>query len=212
MRKMATRLAFISPILWLPLLLGADQRARTEDGREVILRDDGTWVYADKPKVDKKGAAKEFKKDKKAVLQYKSKRGVFALYLPPDTWKKSATPQNPDAEVKFIHKDGDMMAMVIAERIEIPAAALAKTAVDKIKSLDKDAKVIREEKRIVNGKEVLCLVISAKVHDISFIYYNYYYSGDEGSIQVVTWTGRNLFKEVKPELERFLNGFEIIKR
>lgn len=43
-------------------------------------------------------------------------------------------------------------------------------------------------------------------------FYGYYYSGDEGSIQIVTWTGQNLFKEMKPELDAFLNGFEIIKK
>jgi len=48
--------------------------------------------------------------------------------------------------------------------------------------------------------------------EVAFTFHGYYYSGEVGSIQVLTWTGRNLFKEVKPELEAFLNGFEIVEK
>src|SRR5438105_287981 len=99
----------LAVLLSLPFLLGADQKAKTENGREVILHDDGTWTYLKAPKPDKKtGAGNEFKKDKQAVLQYKSRRGTFALHLIPGAWRKADKPVNPSAEVQFTHADGDV--------------------------------------------------------------------------------------------------------
>jgi hypothetical protein len=192
----------------------ADQRAKTEDGKEVILRDDGTWVYADAPTkaATKPKAGGEYVKDKNARLAYTGKNGNFALYLVPNRWRQSPMPNNPDAEAQFIHKDGDSMAMVISERISIPVDVLKNVALEKMRSVDKDARVVNEETRNVNGKEVMCLTTNVIAQGVPFTFYAYYFSGTEGSIQIVTWTGQNLFKEVKPELEAFLNGFVTLKK
>src|SRR6516225_7746219 len=111
------------------LCLGADparaqQRARTTDGKEVILRKDGTWVYADEAAKGSKDLAKktesavpQFTKAKDAVEQYRGKRGTFALWLVPGVWNQS-TNSNESVEVQFRHKDGgEAIAMVIAERL-----------------------------------------------------------------------------------------------
>jgi len=178
-----------------------DKRAKTEDGKEVILRTDGTWTYVG-----------EYKKDKKAALAYTGKRGTFAFHLLPDTWKKLDKVENADAEVGFAHKDGEAFALVMAERIQVPLATLKKIAVENWRSVDKNAKVVLDEKRTVNGKEVLCLAAEVESEGVAFTFFGYYYSSEAGTVQVLTWTGRNLFKEFKPELEAFLNGFEIIEK
>ncbi len=210
MRQLIRFLA-VSAFLWsMPSLLAAEQRARTEDGKEVILRDDGTWIYAPEARKDK-GPALSSSKDPRAALQYKGKRGTFALWLVPETWRQSEKPSNEVAEVEFAHKDGDGYGMVIAERIVVPLETLKKVAIANLRKIDKDAQITKEEMRIVNGTEVLCLLMNAKTEGIAVSMYGYYYSGKAGSIQVVTWTGQNLFPEMKPELEAFLNGFEIVK-
>jgi hypothetical protein len=188
-------------LLVLPDLFGADKRARTEDGKDMILRDDGTWHYVE-----------EAKKDKKTSDAYKGKRGTFALYLTPGVWKKSEKPSNPVVEVEFIHKDGDVVAMVIAERISIPLTTLKTAAIEYVRRVDKEAKILEEGKRTVNGSEVLFLTINAKAQGIPFTYMYYLYSGEEGSIQIITFTSQNLFKEYRPDMEAFLNGFEVIKK
>ena len=208
-------MAVLAGVLSNAVLVGADRKAKTEDGKEVILRDDGTWVYADVVKKDKKEGEepkKEFKKPVNAKLQYKGKRGTLALYLVPGVWEKMEKPPSPAAEVGFRNKDGDVFALVIAERIMVPLETLKRIALANARQLDDGARIIKEEKRTVNGSEVLCLILNAKPQGMPMTYYNYYYSGKEGSIQVVTWTGENAFEEVKPDLEAFLNGFEIIKK
>lgn len=174
------------------------KRAKTEDGKEVILKADGTWTY-------------EYKREKAAQLAYEGKRGTFSLYLVPERWKKLDKVDNEDAEVGFRHKDGDAFVIVIAERIQIPLATLKKAQIERLRSVDENARITFEEKRTVNGKELLCMTSEFVVEGIPAAYHGYYYSGDEGSIQVIAWTGRNLFKELKPEIEAFLNGLEIAK-
>ena len=122
-------------------ILAEDRRAKTTDGKEVLLRSDGTWSYIG-----------EYNKDKKSEIAYTGKRRTFEIHLLPNTWKKLDKVDNDAAEVGFI-KDNEIWAMIIAERIEIPIEALKKAALENMKMVDKDAKIVFEEKRTVNGKE-----------------------------------------------------------
>ena len=194
----------------LQALLGADLKAKTGDGRAVILRDDGTWIFADTPK--NALPAGNFTKDPRSKLAYTSKRKNFSLSLVPGVWKKAEKPGNEVAEVEFHDPENDAYAMVIAERIAVPIEALRDVAIQNLMALDPEATVVKEEQRTVNGKPMLALILHAKSSGTPITLYGYYYTGDEGSFQVVTWTGQNLFKELKPEMEAFLNGFEVLKK
>src|SRR5438105_563707 len=169
-----------------------DKRAKTTDGKEVILRSDGTWSYAG-----------EYTKDKAATLAYKGKRGTFAMHLVADTWKKADKVDNPAVEAVFIHKDGEIMAIIVAERIEVSQNALKKAVLDNMRAKDENARIVFEEKRTVNGKELLCLTVEATIDGVPATFHMYLYSGPEGSIQLITGTARKLFKELKPEMEVF---------
>lgn len=182
-------------------LFGADKRAKTEDGKDVILRDDGTWSYVD-----------QAKKDKKAKEVYKGKRGGFIISMTPGGWKKIKEPSSPATEVEFKHKDGDVIALVVAERLSIPLETLKTAVVGNLRKRDKDAKIREEKKRTVNGTEVIFMTVDAKVQGIPLTYMYYLYSGEAGSIQIITATGQNLFKEYRADMEAFMNGFEIVKK
>jgi hypothetical protein len=212
---MKRKLLLLAAMACIPALLGADRRAKTEDGKEVILRDDGTWIFANEPTKDAEKVAREpgvFARSPKSALAYKGKRGTFAMHLVPNVWKRSEKSSNPVAEVEFIDNDNDAYAMVIAERISIPLEALKNAAIQNMRAVDKDAAIVKEEKRVVNGRPVLAMIMNVKTQGTAFTFYSYYYTGDEGSFQVVSWTGQNLFQELQPELEEFLNGFEITKK
>src|SRR4051812_44443765 len=84
----------------------ADIRAKTDDGREVLLKEDGTWSFI-KPTAGA-AAVSSIVKEKDATLAYEGKRKTFAIHLKPGTWTKADKPVNPIAEVMFVHKDGDL--------------------------------------------------------------------------------------------------------
>jgi hypothetical protein len=198
--------AMLVVLLSMPALVSADQRAKTQDGRELIIRDDGTWVYADEIK-----KAREFQKDNAAVLQYTGKRGTFVLHLVPGVWTQDAS-RNAAVEVAFSLKDNYAWATVVADRVRITPEALKRVGREHARKVDKDAKIVQEEKRVVNGREVLCLTHDLESHGVPLTLHGYYYSGEEGTFQVLTGTAQNLFQELKPKLEAFLNGFEILKK
>lgn len=192
---------FVLMVLIVNCCQGGEIKAKTDSGKDVVLRPDGTWSFVG-----------EFNKSKDAVLAYKSKRGIFSLSLPPGNWKKADKVDNEAAEVQFVYGDSEIFCMVIVERIQIPLNALKKIAIDNTKEASKNAKVVMEEKRVVNGREVLCMTMELTIEEVPFVYHGYYYSGEEGTIQLITMTAKNLFKELKPEMEVLLNGFEIIKK
>lgn len=182
-------------------LFGGDKHAKTEDGKDVILRDDGTWHFVG-----------DGKKDKKASTVYKGKHGTFTITLSPGVWIKKEKPSNPDMEAMFTHKDGDVIAWVTVERLRIPIDTLKKAVLDNVREHDKEASIVESKKRTVNGIEVLFLTINARVDGIPFTYLYCLYSGKAGAIQLVTVTGQHLFKEYRSEMEAFLNGFAIVKK
>jgi len=61
----------------------------------------------------------------------------------------------------------------------------------------------------VNGAEVLMLRLEGTIQGIAFTYFGYYFGGPAGSVQVVTYTGQNLFKEFRPDFEDLLNGLKV---
>ena len=99
--------------------------------------------------------------------------------------------------------------MVIEERLEASLDGLRRVAVENAKKAAADAVVVRDERRQVNGLEVLLLQIDATINQIPFSYLGYYYTGAQGSVQIVTFTGRNLLREYEPDFLDLLNGFVI---
>jgi hypothetical protein len=199
--KRASGLVLVVAMLIVPGLFAAEKRAKTEDGRDVILRDDGTWYYVG-----------DVKKVQKAAETYRGKRGTFTLSLAPGVWRKLAKPTIPVSEVEFAHKDGDAMGVIIAERISVPLATLKNAVLNNIRNAAQEVKLVEEEKRTVNGVEVLFLAVNAKVQGIAFTYFYYLYTGEAGSIQILTFTGQNLLKEFRPDMEAFMNGFELVRK
>lgn len=111
--------------------------------------------------------------------------------------------------LNFHHVSGDIQAMIIAERIAIPIEKLKNIALSNAREVSRDIKVIEEGRRTVNGVEVALLRLEGTVEGVAFTYLGYYYGGDQGSIQVITYTGRNLFDEHRAAMEEFLNGFRV---
>jgi len=214
MKPFCVLLLTIACVCVLALSAVADKRAKTEDGKSVILYEDGTWLYADdKPAVQARiTEIKEYRHDKAASVEYKGKRGTFVLYLPSTVWKKTAAPRNTTAEVQFVHKDKDAYGMILFDHARVPVKKLMQSAVEHLKRSDPDAQIMLAEKRRVNGNEVSCLLSKVTIKGNPFIFYGYYYTGEAGSIQLITWTGESQFGEMKPDMETFLNGFDVVKK
>ena len=86
---------------------------------------------------------------------------------------------------------------------------MAQIALENAKKAAPDARIVKEEYRVVNGNKVIYLEMEGTIQGIKFKYLGYYYSDRSGSTQYLTYTGANLVGEYKKDIERFLNGFTV---
>lgn len=181
--------------------------ATTEDGRKVILEKDGSWKFYSATKSSPTDTGGSYQKPEESTTVFKAKGDKFLLWFNPLKWqqKKSDDSDKPT----FVHKDGDIYAMVIAERFTMAPEALKELAIKNALNVAPDTKVVHEESRIVNGKKVLCMRMDGTIDGVQFSYYGYYYAGKAGIVQLLTYTSQNLFSEYESEMTAFLNGLVI---
>ena len=89
----------------------------------------------------------------------------------------------------------------------MPLENLKKIALDNAKKASRDIKITGEERRTINGTELLYMKMEGTIEGAQLIFQGYYYTGRQGMVQVITWTGRNLIDEYRADFEDFLNGF-----
>lgn len=181
-------------------------RATTDTGKEVVLNADGTWKYA--TVVASKAAAAGLRKPASSTKLFKSDRAGFGVWYDEAKWQLSPKSDEP-GRTEFNLRRGDGYAVAIVEELGIPIASLKKIALENAKDASPDAKIVLEETRVVNGKEVLCLKIEGTFEQIPVRFYGYYYGGKQGTIQLLTFTGQVLFQKYEQDFLGFLNGLEI---
>jgi len=151
----------------------------------------------------------EYSIDSKSKLAYTSKHDLFLLYLQPDSWKKSSEVQTEDAEIEYNHTKNDIYACVIQQRIGGTTKHLKNNVIARLRKQDPKATISSEEARKINGKDVLCLTMLFTVEGVGMASIVYLYADAKCMIQSFTFTGQNIFGEMKPEMESFLNGILI---
>jgi hypothetical protein len=180
-------------------------RAKSEAGKDVILYPDGTWKYVPVPS---EIPSTLHNKPSSATKLFKPSRGNFGIWYDETKWRDKAG-ADPDEKLRFVFIGGDAYVMVLVEEIPIPLDSLKNAALVNARVAAPDAKIVKEEMRTVNGKPVLSMIIQGTVQQIPFTYYGYYYGGKDGAIQVVGFTGQNIFAKYEAEFTKLLDGLEI---
>jgi hypothetical protein len=191
-------------------LLNAQINAITDTGNEVILYNDGTWKYLNEETNESEEIPvnhKQFLKDSKSTFLVKSQKLNIGIWINPKIWSFTKGTANDEYEFEFEKKDEDLYGMLISEKMEIPLETLKSIAIENAKSAAPDVKVVKEEYRNVNGVQVLMMQMTGTIQGVKFTYYGYYYSNSNGTIQLLTYTGENLFSNYLNDIEEFLNGF-----
>jgi hypothetical protein len=136
--------------------------------------------------------------------------GTMGIKYDPQKWRK--TESKDPGRFTFRHIVGDGFALVIAERLEVPIDSLPAIALANAQKMDSNARITTKEKHDVNGVDVWFLKIEADARGIPFTYYGYYYGGNSGTVQMITYTGRNLASEYEKDFMEFLNGFRLMDK
>lgn len=196
--------ATVTLIFFMSFPVLAQEKAVTESGKKILLYPDGTW----KPEqIHSKALIKPgaYSRPVSATAKAEINRGKYFIYYDPKKWRQKENEES--GRSSFEHVKGDCGAVIIAERIQIPLESLKEIAFQNAKKAAPDAAISFEEMRTVNGKQVLVLQMTGTIKSIPFQYYGYYYTDKNGAVQVLTYTGQNLFEEYKKDIEDFLNGF-----
>ena len=202
------RLFFTLIFILISSVSFASQKAITDTGEEVILYDDGSWVYSDKTNQIENEIltnTETFQKPESSTFLLKSTINSSAYWINPKKW--SFEKGTGSAEYKFELKGSDLYGMSVSEGMPIPLETFPHIAVENAKEVSPDIKIVKKEYRIVNGNRVLYLELQGKIQGIDFMYLGYYYSDDSGSTQFLVYTGQNLVSKYISEINDFLNGF-----
>jgi hypothetical protein len=182
--------------------------ATTSDGKKVILRPDGTWSYVQPTKAG--AEANRFEKPAAATEVLKSQKGFCEVWYDRGKWQQ-IPPSNPAAEFELIHASREANALIITERIAMPMSALRNAALANARKAAPDIAIEWEQERTVNGARVLAMRLAGTTQGVPFKYYCHYWAGKAGVLQVITFTGANLFNEFQADFTDLLNGLVITK-
>ena len=203
------KIFFLFLIIALTVSINGQQKAVTETGQEVILFEDGSWIYQNKKEAlnnEISTNSRRFSKNKKSTFLLKSKKFNVGIYLDPKLWSFNTPTDNPEAEYELQLKDGDLYGLIITEKVEIPIETLKVIALENAKAAAPNMSIVKEEFRNVNGLKVLLLHMNGTIQGIKFSYYGYYYSNSNGTVQLITYTSQNLLEGFKSKIEDLLNG------
>lgn len=185
----------------------AQQNAVTDDGKKVILNGDGTWQYVKKQNEPAPVSVRPLS----ASDLIKSDKIKFGVYYNKKHWGLTDEPLTPSCEFSFRHKKGDAFVMAITERIGVPLETLRDAAINNFKEKASKMEVLDSGYKYVNGIKILTMKVAATVNGIDVIYYGYYYGSDTMTIQLLAFTGANLYNEYKDDIFELLDGFTIFK-
>lgn len=201
--------AFLSPLLF------ADQIVTTKDGREAILKDDKTWDYKAKSAEAKPAEAspsapvREYQKDRAAISELRDDKLNFSIWYDPSRVRQTFSKQNPDVKYSFTLKENYGFAMVIPEPIKMAPEIVTKVAIEAARKVDPEAKLTKIEYRIINRKKILHLTYDAMVYGNPFVYNSYIFTGENLTIQFITYTTKNKLAESEKDLFDLMNGLEV---
>ena len=192
----------------------AQIQAVTGSGDEVTLYSNGTWKYNNKTEASAEIPLNKTVFEKPVSSTFKVKSNTLpevSVSINTKKWDFKKSEAGSASEFSFDLKAKDAYAMIITERIEIPLLTLRDAALKNARSVSPDIEVIQSEYRTVNGVKLLYMQMEGSIEGVALTYYGYYYSYSGGSIQLLTYTSKQLAKEYKPELDDLLNGLVVGK-
>lgn len=193
-------------------------KAITDEGKEVVLFDNGTWKFTNDSdaKVLETITTNEtpFTKDKASTFLYRSKKVNAGVYVNPKIWKITDAFKTPVLEYAFINNsNSNIFGLLISENVEVGSLKnLKELVVISTKNRADYFRLKESEYRTVNGLNVLYLRYIANNKGLDFEYQMYAFLTDNGYCSVTGYAFAKYFDQNKAELDRFLNGLVEVKK
>lgn len=207
---------FFFTIIFTNIFAFAQTKALTDDGKEVVLFDDGTWKFVNDSDslslITIKTNPTNFEKSKDATFLIKSKKFDIGLYFNPKKWEISAKTNSPFTEylLRRTENENSLVGIMVTEKIAIPTLKSLKDVI--LAGLQSRVDYFRlkeSEYRTVNGLKVLYLHYIANTKGLDFEYGSYYYLDEIGYCGIVSFSMQKDFENNFPKMQEFLNGITL---
>lgn len=136
----------------------------------------------------------------------------YGIRYNPEKWEVLRGPnyQGSDFynfEFEFYHRAGEGFGLIIADTTQRQINEIIDHSLSRIKAASTEFHVTYGEIFRVNRKMIYMVMIQAIQRGIKINYYNYYYSGEEGSYQLLTYCAQKTFIKYEDDFKDLLNGF-----
>ncbi len=208
----------ITALFLLSYQTEAQIKAVTDEGKEVVLFDNGTWKFANDSdaKVLETITNNEtpFTKDKASTFLYRCKKVNAGIYVNPKIWKITDAFKAPMIEYAFTNNlNSSIFGIVVSETAEIGSLKnLKELIVISTQNRADYFKLKESEYRTVNGLKVLYLRYLVNTKGLDFEYQTYAYLTENGYCAITGYAFAKNFDQSKAELDRFLNGLVETKK
>ena len=193
---------FTLAVLLQSLTFIAQQRALTEDGKEVVLFDNGTWKFVNES--DAKALETTitnnnlFEKSRNASFLMKSKKMDVGVYFDPKKWKLATQNISPHVEYFFAERNSNdgYFGFMITEKVQIATLKNLKDLI--IENVNRNVDYFRlkeSEYRTVNGMKVLYIRYAANTKGMDFEYAGNYSINSDGYAGVVGFASQKVFEQ-----------------
>jgi len=199
---------FAVAVFYCSALASAQQYATTDEGKRVLLKDNGLWEIVVEEEAFG-GSPVYFSKSPKSKQAVKGKLIPYEIWYSNEKWTVLGKSENSLAEYTLKHKDGDVMAAVVAERIQVDLDKLVEIALNNLKNSASEYRIVDWKNATINNNVGKLLRINAIVQGIDFTYLIFYFSNERGSFQLMTFTSNNLFADYEKDLMELISGFVI---
>src|SRR5258706_3472579 len=150
----------------------APVRATAEDGRRVLLLPDGTWKYEAATSTPAPAGAPR-RKSAAATTKIEVPFGDATFWIDASKWKEQS---HDGGRMGLTHTNGKYFGLVVSEALgAVPTSAMKTVALTNAKNLDPNARVVTEERRVVNGRDVVYLELGGTGQNIPFRFAGVYH-------------------------------------
>jgi TPR repeat protein len=134
----------------------------------------------------------------------------FGIWFDPGAWKVNPNPQNL-FDLEFNQAGGPAYAVLHSERDPIPFDSLAGDALEHFRTAATEIRIVSQQALLFGTQNVLFLTFDGLFGARRSTIYGYYYTGPEGTVQLLVGVPEDLEGKYKPLAQAFLNGLQIGK-
>ena len=152
-------------------------------------------------------------KPQSANLKIKSKVNSTIVYVDDSSWKfEKILKENTNAEYNFTLENTAVSGRLVTEKIALNPKILTQAALFNMRKVDPNAKVVKQEKRKINGNDVIYMEMLSSAKGLEFKLFGVYHSNESGSTQLVVFTLKDLEKDYNEQIQGLLAGFDVVKK